>query len=79
MIILFFFELSFLFRFVFDSIIAPQITKNYENWSYFQTEFTYDIVVFTEGLSFIFLLFFHFKNFRVQGKIDANSTASLLH
>ena len=56
-IILFFFELSYLLRFFWDDIFAPEIADS------FAREIVYDLIAFADGLAFTALLIFHKNNF----------------
>ena len=65
-IILAFFGLSYLFRFLWDEFLGFKLL-NLNNEFYFFL--VYDIVSYADGLSFTALLLFHRTNFKVQTEV----------
>ena len=61
-IILVFFGLSYLIRFIWDAYLEAKIRSE----SIFEFEMVYDLVNFADGVSFAALLLFHNKNFKMQ-------------
>ena len=58
-IVLFFFELSYLSRFLWDEFAITFINGNYE-FGYFML---YDAITLCDGMSFLAILVFHKRNF----------------
>ena len=56
------FELAYGVRFVYDVFISSR------RYSFFVTHMIADLMVLTEGLSFLALLIFHNKNFKLEKK-----------
>ena len=69
LIILFFFEMSYGFRFFIDSLVLTGWTCQ----NSFKVFLQYDIMCFCDGLSFLPLLLFHNKNFQSQTNLDEPS------
>ena len=65
-IVLAFFGLSYLFRFLWDEFLGFKLL-NLDNDFYFFL--VYDIVIYADGLSFTALLLFHRSNFKVQTEV----------
>ena len=63
---LFFFELSYAIRFLWDKCAYEVIVE--KNNNLFAYYLMYDIVTFFDGMSFFALLYCHFKNFREDQK-----------
>ena len=59
MVVLVFFEFSYATRFIYDQFIEPIVVK-----SLFWYVSSFDLVLFPEGLSFLALLYFHYRNYR---------------
>ena len=66
-LILLFFELSYLARYVWDKFGATQLA-NAEEWGIYCISFS--TVLLFEGLSLLALLLFHLKNFSVERRPD---------
>ena len=71
-IILIFFGLSYLFRFVWDEFLLDLLFEHD-----FICEFAYDLVSYFDGLSFAALLLFHKSNFKVHQQVQENEHANM--
>ena len=65
-IILVFFETSYLVRFVVDIIYA----KGFERYEAFENLLWVDLMFLCDGLAFLALLIFHYKNFKPVDSIS---------
>ena len=62
--VLVFFELSYGFRYIYDLYLLEYLVVN---GHIFAAVVCTDLVFVFDGLSFFFLLFYHYKNFKTQG------------
>ena len=60
-IVLLFFELSYGIRYVNDQFFSQQILEKRGLYAYFVS---YQVIVALDGVSFLVLLLFHYRNFR---------------
>ena len=70
--VLVFFELSYGFRYIYDLYLLEYLVVN---GHIFAAVVCTDLVFVFDGLSFFFLLFYHYKNFKKQGDARMNYKA----
>ena len=68
---LFFFELSYLSRFLWD-----QFAKNILTYRSFANDMLYDVSLYLDVLPFIGLLLFHYKNFKYNKEVNEEPETS---